>query len=355
MNIFSNLLSFKGEITRKTYWHTTVSLALGIFTLTTAGLTAYSFGYHTISDLIKGTIVIYIIFSVVVLLSLQVRRCRNAGLSIFFVLLSFVPIAQWFWLIAIGIVQKTHIESINRSLHKIKTEIKTPPIKQQIPEKHDMKPNHSRTTQSLIDQYGEYKSLTKKNDWAGICRLNNIDFHSSKWGTRKEINRLPEQLQADEVVFCFTSGIISKNKDSNSSDFGLNTWLIVLTDRRFLFLDAAMLTSALDVHSILHKNIQSVRISQGFFLGKVCIDTGGRSTILDNCEKHTVKVLGILANEWLQVLEERKFSPPHVATFHAENNLEKLKQLGELKSLGLVTEQEFNEAKAKVLATTFKV
>ena len=204
----------------------------------------------------------------------------------------------------------------------------------------------------LINSYDQYKTLTEKKDWAGICNLNGVDMNSSRFGTMKEMNRLPEQLQPGEVVFCFTAGVMSNTGDSNSTDFGISTWLVVLTDRRFLFLDAAMLTSSIDVHSILHKNVQAVRVAQGFILGKINIDTGGRSTLIDNCEKITVKVLGDLSNEWLQVLEERKSTPQEsTAAAPVESGLDKLKKLGELKALGLVSEQEFNDAKAKVLAS----
>ena len=93
-------------------------------------------------------------------------------------------------------------------------------------------------------------------------------------------------------------------------------------------------------------------MAQGFVLGKINIDTGGRSTLIDNCEKKTVKVLGDLSNEWLQVLEERKSTPQEsTAAAPVESGLDKLKKLGELKALGLVSEQEFNDAKAKVLAS----
>ena len=119
----------------------------------------------------------------------------------------------------------------------------------------------------LITSYDQYKTLTEKKDWAGICNLNGIDMNSSMFGTMKEMKRLPEQLQAGEVVFCFTAGVMSNTSDSNTSDFGMSTWLVVLTDRRFLFLDAAMLSSSIDVHSILHKNVQAVRVAQGFILG----------------------------------------------------------------------------------------
>ena len=203
----------------------------------------------------------------------------------------------------------------------------------------------------LTVSYDKYKSLTEKKDWAGICKLNGVDMQSCKFGTMKEMSRLPEQLQSGEVVLCFTAGVMSNTGDSNKTDFGISTWLVVLTDRRFLFLDAAMLTSSIDVHSILHKNVQGVRVAQGFILGKINIDTGGRSTVIDNCEKKTVKVLGDLANDWLQNLEERKSTSHESEAPSGESGLDKLKKLGELKALGLVSEQEFNEAKAKVLAS----
>jgi hypothetical protein len=203
----------------------------------------------------------------------------------------------------------------------------------------------------LIRDYDQYSALTQKRDWAGICKLNGVDLRSSKFGTMKEMNRLPEQLQPGEVVLCFTAGVMPNTGDGNTTDLGISTWLVVLTDRRFLFLDAALLTNSIDVHSILHKNVQGVRVAQGFIFGKINIDTGGRSTVIDNCEKKTVKVLGDFANDWIQILEERKSIPREPEAQSGGCGLDKLKKLGELKALGLVSEQEFSEAKAKVLAS----
>lgn len=203
----------------------------------------------------------------------------------------------------------------------------------------------------LVGKYREYSHLTQKGGWASICSLNGIEFTSCKFATMKEMKRLPEQLQPGEVVLGFTAGVMANTGDGNTSDFGISTWLVVLTDRRFLFLDAALLSNSLDVHSILHKNVQGVRVAQGFVLGKINIDTGGRTTVIDNCEKKSVKVLGDLANDWLQILEERKSGPRESDAQSGESGLDKLKKLGELKALGLVSEQEFNEAKAKVLAS----
>jgi len=207
----------------------------------------------------------------------------------------------------------------------------------------------------LLDKYDKYKRHTEQKDWPAICEMQGLTMSTCRFGTMKEMARLPEQLQPGEVVFCFTAGVMSNTGDSNVSDVGISTWLVVLTDRRFLFLDAALFTSSLDVHSILYKNVQAVRVAQGFVLGKINIDTGGRTTLIDNCEKSTVKILGDLANEWIQVLEERNSAPRVVEAATTaevgESGLDKLKKLGELKVLGLVSEDEFNAAKAKVLAS----
>lgn len=206
----------------------------------------------------------------------------------------------------------------------------------------------------LLDNYDKYKRHTEQKDWPAICEMHGLTMRSCRFGTMKEMARLPEQLQPGEVVFSFSAGIMPNSGDSNPTDFGISTWLVVLTDRRFLFLDAALLSSSLDVHSIQHKNVQAVRVAQGFVLGKINIDTGGRTTLIDNCEKNTVKILGDLANEWLQVLEDRKVmesASPVMPAVPAESGLDKLKKLGELKALGLITDEEFNAAKAKVLAS----
>ncbi len=201
-----------------------------------------------------------------------------------------------------------------------------------------------------FNNFDNYKNYTIDENWDAICELNNVDRSQSKFGGMKELNALPEQLQSGEVVFGFTAGIMPSNSDGNATDFLPNTWLVVLTDRRFLFLDSALLSSSIDVHSIQHKNVQGVLVSQGFIFGKLSIDTGSRSTIIDNCEKKTVKVLGDLANDWLQVLEDQKSDNMRPLSSE-ESGLDKLKKLAELKELGALNDEEFNIEKAKILST----
>jgi hypothetical protein len=200
-----------------------------------------------------------------------------------------------------------------------------------------------------MENYDKYAEFTKAKDWRELCKFNNVSLDS--FGTEKEIRALPEYLEPDEVVFALTSGIMSQSDTSNSSDFGMNTWLVVLTSDRFLFLDAAMLSSSVDTTSIRHDKVQAVSASQGWILGKIMIDLGSRILTIDNCQKATVKVIADLANKWLKELGNRKMAPQQSLPQSSESPLDKLEKLAKLHSIGAISAEEFSEAKQKILAT----
>lgn len=198
-----------------------------------------------------------------------------------------------------------------------------------------------------MENFEKYKKFTEEKNWASLCKLNGVKLDS--FGTKKELKALPEYLEPDEVVFALTSGIMEQTQTSNAMDFGVNTWLVVLTSDRFLFLDAAMLTKSVDTQSIRHDKVQAVSASQGWVLGKIMVDLGSRVLTIDNCNKSTVKVVASLANKWLKELSEKK-SEPKVQTTQ-EDSLSKLEKLAKLKNDGVLTEEEFIEAKKKILAS----
>ena len=155
--------------------------------------------------------------------------------------------------------------------------------------------------------YNRYRSLTEKADWRGICELNGVRFDS--FGTNKEFEALSKYIEPGEVVFALASGLVKQTLTSNFSDAGVNTWLVVLTSERFLFMDAAILTSSIDTQSVRLDKVQAISASQGFLLGKISIDLGSRLIVVDNCEKEAVKVMADLANKWLRE-KENGFVPP---------------------------------------------
>jgi len=203
-----------------------------------------------------------------------------------------------------------------------------------------------------MDNFDKYSEYTKGHDWEAVCTLNNVKIDS--FGTKKELKVLPNFLEPDEVVFALTSGIMEQSETSNSFDFGTNTWLVVLTSDRFLFLDSAMLSSSVDSQSIRHDRVQAVSASQGFILGKIMVDLGSRILVIDNCQKATVAVIADLANKWLKELGDK-------ANVHLKQKIislafDKLERLEKLHSMGALSDEEFKTAKVKLLASDeFKI
>lgn len=197
-----------------------------------------------------------------------------------------------------------------------------------------------------FDKYAEY---TQSGNWDEICKLNGVELDS--FGTKKELRVLSEYLEADEVVFALTSGIMQQSETSNSLDFGNNTWLVVLTSDRFLFLDHAMLTRSVDTQSIRHDHVQAVSASQGFMFGKIMVDLGSRMLVIDNAHKSTVKVIANLANKWLKELADQKSQASHPAVNSISQTplLDTLERLDKLYSLGALTDEEFQNAKQRLL------
>jgi hypothetical protein len=166
--------------------------------------------------------------------------------------------------------------------------------------------NDLKPIQHDFPNYDKYAKCTRLRDWKGIFEINGLSIDS--FGTKKELNVLADYLEGDEIVFALASGIMSQTKTSNTNDWGTNTWLVALTNERFLFLDHAMLTRSVDTQSVRHDSVQAVSASQGLLLGKIQVDMGARVIVIDNCQKATVKVVADLANKWLRVLEKKSKS-----------------------------------------------
>ena len=200
----------------------------------------------------------------------------------------------------------------------------------------------------IIKNYEKYAEYTKKKNWKAICELNNIKIDS--FGTKKELKVLADFLEEEEIVFALTSGIMKQTETSNAFDWGVNTWLVVLTSERFLFLDSAMLTKSVDTQSIRHDRVQAVSASQGWVLGKIQVDLGARTVVIDNCRKATVSVIADLANKWLRTLQNSNANQSNSSGDTTNNSqLDELEKLANLHSIGALTDDEFSAAKAKIL------
>lgn len=199
-----------------------------------------------------------------------------------------------------------------------------------------------------MTNYTQYQRCTAEKDWSGIFKINHPTFSTGFWGTRKELHVLPNYLDPEEVVFAFCSGLMPQTITSNSSDSGMNTWLVVLTSTRFLFLDHAFWTRSVDMQSIRHEHVQSVSSSMGWMLGKIIIDLGARLVTIDNVGKDDVKIMATLANRWYATLEHEK--KDHQETIQEHKSIvDKLIELANLHAAGILSDEEFSTAKRKII------
>ena len=199
-----------------------------------------------------------------------------------------------------------------------------------------------------MDNIEKFAQLTAARDWKGISELSGGTGDS--FGTKKEYRVVHEHLEPNEVVLGFASGMMTQTGTSNSSDWGTNTWLVVLTTERFLFLDHALLTSSVDKQSIRLDRVQAVSSSQGWILGKIMVDLGARVVTIDNCQKKDVALIADLANKRLREIEQRgETSASNSSSPKVDDGLATLEKLGSLRASGVLTEEEFQEKKKKIL------
>jgi len=202
-----------------------------------------------------------------------------------------------------------------------------------------LRPDRSIKRMRLLRNYEHYKKYTKMHEWNAIIDLNYAPLQYLNF-IKRTMSHLPEQLKSGEVVMAFAIGRMFDN-----------LWVIALTDKRFLFLSEAGFTSSLDTQSIYLKHIRSISTDQEkFFVGKIIVDAGSRSYVIDDCKKQQLRVLVETANEWLDELEDRKMSKAKETTIAEESGLDKLNKLADLKDRGALSEEEFATAKAKILA-----
>ena len=219
----------------------------------------------------------------------------------------------------------------------------------EVPLQNSLHPSTNSSEDFGMPHYAQYVEYTKSNNWKAICKLNNVRFDS--FGTKKEFKVLPNYIEDDEVVFAVASGIMKQTETSNAFDWGNNTWLVVFTSERFLFLDHALLTSSVDTQSIRHDRVQAVSASQGWILGKITVDLGARTVVVDNCNKEAVSAMASVANKWLSVLQKKKEKSSTPVSSRGGNSLvDEIKKLAELHAMGALTDEEFKDAKAKLLA-----
>lgn len=159
-----------------------------------------------------------------------------------------------------------------------------------------------------------------------------------RWLTKKEINYLPKVINEGETIKGMTSGL-----------YDGNTWLIVATTQRLLFLDKGLIYGLKQMEMPLNQ-ITSLTHRTGIMLGNIEVDTaGGKKKINMIPNKDVVKFSDIVSS---LIKQEREKIETHQTNPNQEqsgNVIEKLKELAKLYNNGVLTEEEFQKQKQKIM------
>lgn len=154
-------------------------------------------------------------------------------------------------------------------------------------------------------------------------------------GGGREIKRLTGHLWEGETVEQMTTGT-----------YGKGTGLIVLTDRRLLFVQDGFTSKTSEDFPM--EKVSSVQWSSGMMLGTIIIFASGNKSEIKNVNKDDGKELVDKVRHRLSAPPSSAPSPP--AATNPADPIEQLKRLGELRDAGVVTPEEFEAKKAELLA-----
>ncbi|WP_457599813.1 PH domain-containing protein [Hydrogenivirga sp.] len=146
---------------------------------------------------------------------------------------------------------------------------------------------------------------------------------------RKEIKELPNILREDEKIEAVVQGIYN---DRNG--------LLIATNERLIFIDKSLL-GKVKVEEFPYEKVTSVKYEKGWFLGSVKIYASGNTAEIEQVIKKKVQPFVDKVNE---LIKSYRGDAKNRASF-----VDELAKLAELLEKGLITEEEFKKAKAKLL------
>ncbi len=188
----------------------------------------------------------------------------------------------------------------------------------------------------IEENYGSKEDQnTRKNSRNIKAEINDLPCKDD-WGTKKEINELPEILGEDEYVKAITSGI----NDGN-------TWLIVCTNRRVLMLDKGMLYG-LKLIDIPLDRINSVSHSKGLILGKISITDGSTTRTIENVPNNSVGFFADTVNKEIELYKKAK-NIPIKQVVNNNSPADELIKYKQLLDMGVLTQEEFDIKKKELL------
>ncbi len=169
------------------------------------------------------------------------------------------------------------------------------------------------------------QSPTNPDPWQETIERIAQETDDDRFLTRKELKYLPSILSDDETLIAFSSGLMN-NK----------SWLIALTDHRILFVDVGLFYGVHHASIDLDK-INTVSCDTGLIFGSIVIQDGAHSRAITNVLKRTVLPF---TNKVRDAIAARK---------NQDQPAQKLQKLNKLLDQNLITQQEYDAKRQKIL------
>lgn len=156
---------------------------------------------------------------------------------------------------------------------------------------------------------------------------------SSRAGGKREVRKLPEHLQEGERVDRILTGTYHNG-----------TGILVLTDRRLLFLKDGMVSKRSE--DLPLSKVSSIEWSSGMMLGKITAFVSGNKAEVTNVAKVDGKAL---VDDVRARISDAPAAPATAPAAAAVDPVEQLKKLAELRDAGVLTSEEFEAKKADLM------
>jgi hypothetical protein len=159
----------------------------------------------------------------------------------------------------------------------------------------------------------------------------------TKIGSGREIKKLNSYLWDDETVDLMAGGT-----------YGAGTGLLVLTDRRLLFLKDGIISKTTEDFPM--EKISSVQWSSGIVYGTLTVFASGNKAEIKNMHKDNGKQIADTIRE--RLTSTTAHSPVREVTgaAHQPDTYEQLAKLGQLRDAGVLTTEEFDAKKGELLS-----
>jgi len=158
---------------------------------------------------------------------------------------------------------------------------------------------------------------------------------ANKFISRGEIKELPKILWEDEII-----------KKAVPGNYQNGNGMLVATNKRVIFLNKGFL-GGLQVEDFSYDKISSIQYNVGMLMGDITIYASGNKATIKHIEKSQTRDFA----DFLRANLDKKDEADQNTIAHTEDDvISKLERLASLKEKGILSEDEFQSEKKKILS-----